>query len=112
MSDEEEMQRIRLKKQKEYEESLYNEQMNTEKEEREHYNEEKKKILRQILTPEARERIARIRLVKPDVADNIEQQLISLAMSGKIRNMIDDDTLKKILDKIIPEKKEIKIVRR
>ena len=36
---------------------------------------ERSEILRRILTPEARERLGRIRLAKPDVAQAIEQQI-------------------------------------
>ena len=73
---------------------------------------ERTEILRRILTPEARERLARIRLAKPDVASAVEQQLIALAASGRIQRAIDDATLRALLERIAPEKREIKITRR
>jgi programmed cell death protein 5 len=73
---------------------------------------QKQAILRQIMTPEARERLARIRMTKPDVAQTIEMQLIQLAQAGRIQQMIDDATLRALLERAIPKKREIKIERR
>lgn len=73
---------------------------------------EQKEILRRVLTPEARERLGRIRLAKPDQAAAVEQQIISLALSGRLARQIDDATLRAILEKVMPEKREIKITRR
>lgn len=73
---------------------------------------EQREVLRRILTPEARERLGRIRLAKPDAAAAVEQQLLSLALSGRLTREIDDATLKAILEKVLPEKREIKITRR
>ncbi len=73
---------------------------------------ERSEILRRILTPDARERLGRIRLAKPDVAQAVEQQLIGLAASGRIQRMVDDATLRALLERIAPERREIKITRR
>jgi programmed cell death protein 5 len=73
---------------------------------------ERSEILRRILTPEARERLGRIRLAKPDVANAVEQQLIALAASGRIQRAIDDATLRSLLERIAPERRDIKITRR
>jgi programmed cell death protein 5 len=73
---------------------------------------ERSEILRRILTPEARERLGRIRLAKPDVAAAVEQQLIALAASGRIQRAVDDVTLRALLERINPERREIKITRR
>ena len=69
-------------------------------------------ILRQILTPEARERLAHIELAYPDLTESIESQLIGLAQSGRVQRVIDDPTLRQILTRLIPKKREIKIERR
>jgi len=73
---------------------------------------QKEMVLRQILTPEARERLARIELAYPEVTENIENQLIVLAQSGRVDRMIDDATLTDILRRIMPQKRDIKIERR
>lgn len=57
-------------------------------------------VLRKILTPEARSRLANLRLVKPELADTIEQQIIALAQSGRIPLPITDEFLKKLLSQI------------
>ncbi len=69
-------------------------------------------ILRQILTPEARERLGRITLAYPEISQEIESRLISLAQSGRVTRAIDDATLKEILRAVAPKKREIKIERR
>lgn len=69
-------------------------------------------ILRQILTPEARERLGRIQLAYPEVAESVENQLIALAQSGRVQSVIDDRTLQEILRRVVPKKREIKIERR
>jgi programmed cell death protein 5 len=73
---------------------------------------ERAEILRRILTPEARERLGRIRLAKPEVANSVEQQLISLASSGRLQRQVDDATLRALLERVMPERREIKITRR
>lgn len=73
---------------------------------------ERSEILRRILTPEARERLGRIRLAKPDVAASVEQQLIALAASGRIQRQIDDATLRSLLERIAPDRRDITITRR
>jgi programmed cell death protein 5 len=73
---------------------------------------ERSEILRRVLTPDARERLGRIRLAKPEVAMSVEQQLIALAASGRIQRPIDDATLRALLERIAPERREIRITRR
>jgi programmed cell death protein 5 len=74
-------------------------------------DEQKKTILRSILTNDARQRLGRIKIVRPDVAEAIENQLIMFAQSGQIKNQIDDKQLQMLLKKIIPKKHDIKIKR-
>jgi programmed cell death protein 5 len=73
---------------------------------------ERAELLRRILTPEARERLGRIRLAKPEVANSVEQQLISLASTGRLQRQVDDATLRALLERVMPERREIKITRR
>jgi len=73
---------------------------------------ERTEILRRILTPDARERLGRIRLAKPEVASAVEQQLIALAASGRLPRAVDDLTLRQLLERIAPDRREIRITRR
>ena len=73
---------------------------------------QKQSVLRQILTPEARDRLANIKLANPQMADGVEMQLIQLAQSGRLRGVIDDAMLRNILAQITPQKREITIQRR
>jgi len=76
------------------------------------FEEQKKAALRQILTTEARERLGRIKAARPEVAENIENQLIMFAQSGQLKNKINDEQLRELLSKLIPKKRDIKIKRR
>jgi programmed cell death protein 5 len=73
---------------------------------------ERAEALRRILTPEARERLGRIRLAKPEVAQSVEQQLLALAASGRLARAVDDTMLRSLLERIMPEKREIRITRK
>ncbi|MFQ5975207.1 MAG: DNA-binding protein [Candidatus Hydrothermarchaeales archaeon] len=68
--------------------------------------------IQQILTPEARARLANIKMAKPEYATQIELMLIQIAQSGQLKNKITDEQLKSILGKIAEgSKKEFKIKR-
>ena len=73
---------------------------------------QKQNALRQILTTEARQRLANIRLANPHMADTVEMQLNQLAQSGRIQGIIDDTMLRNILAQITPQQREITIERR
>jgi len=75
-------------------------------------NAQKDVILRAILEPEARERLVRVRMARPDIAASVEQQLIVLYQQGRIRQRIDDATLRELLSRMTPKGREPTIERR
>jgi programmed cell death protein 5 len=70
---------------------------------------QKRQAMMQILTPEARSRLANLRLTKPEFVDQIELQLIQLAQTGRVSSKITDEQLKELLRKLAGQKREINI---
>ena len=67
--------------------------------------------LRMALTSEARQRLANVRMVRPDLANSIEEYVIQLASSGKLRSAVDDDQVKQMLAQLQGRKRDITIRR-
>ena len=72
---------------------------------------QKQAVLKRILTPEARQRLTNIKMVRPEFADQLELQLIQLAQTGKVKLPISDSQLKDALVRLQSQRKEIKIRR-
>lgn len=68
-------------------------------------------IMRMALTSEARQRLANIRMVKPQIAQTIEEYIVQLASSGKLKQVINDDQLKELLGSLQGKKREFTIKR-
>jgi programmed cell death protein 5 len=110
MAEEDELDALRRRKLQELEYRA--QQESVAQEQSKHMDAQKQALMRQLLTPEARERLANLRMTRPDIVDSVENQLITLVQSGRINQQIDDYTLRQILRKIVPKKREIKIERR
>jgi len=72
---------------------------------------QKQALLRKILTPEARQRLTNLKMVKPEFTAQIELQLIQLAQQGKLQIPVTDQQLKQILIQLQAQKRETKIRR-
>ena len=103
--DDEELERIRQRKMEELQRRI------AEEEERARRELERQAAMRVILTPEARQRLANLRLVKPELVAQLEEQLIQLANTGRIRMPITDETLKQILLRLSSSRRRIRIRR-
>ena len=69
----------------------------------------KKQLLGKILTKEAYERLARVRIANPETASQVELYLIQLFQAGKI-STVGDSQLREVLV-ALTEKREFKIKR-
>lgn len=68
-------------------------------------------VLRMALTSEARQRLANVKMVRPDLANSIEDYVIQLASAGKLKRAVDDEEVKQMLASLQERKREIKIRR-
>lgn len=66
-------------------------------------------ILKMVLTSDARHRLTTVKMVKPEVARNIEEQLIRAASSGQLKHALTDEELKKILESYQQQKRDFNI---
>ena len=74
-------------------------------------NAQKDMLLKQLLSSEARLRLNNVKMVKPDLANMVENYLLGLASQGKAPSQITDDQLKQILLSAQQPKKDFKINR-
>ena len=107
--DEAELEELRRRKMLELQARLQEQQRQEEL--RRKFEYQKRAVLQQILTPEASSRLANIRMAKPEFAEQLGLQLLQLAQSGRITSKITDEQLKKILDRIVSSRREIRIKR-
>lgn len=111
MSNDEELNEIRRRKLEELKQQAVQQQM-VEAQQKE-YESKKYELMRKILSPEGRQRLENIRMVKPEFAEQIEIQLIQLFQAGKLRGAtpLPDNAFKKLLEQIssLGKKKEFNI---
>lgn len=72
---------------------------------------QKERALRVILTPQARQRLKRIKMVRREFAEELELILIQSAQTGKINIPLNDEQLKRILSQLQSSRRDIKIKR-
>ncbi|MBU0953501.1 MAG: hypothetical protein KKA90_03715 [Nanoarchaeota archaeon] len=58
---------------------------------------QKRVIMLRILSKEAYERLARIKLVNPELAGQLELYIMQLVQAGRLTDMVTDQKLKEIL---------------
>ena len=72
---------------------------------------QKEIMLRQVLSGDARLRLNNVRMVKPELADLVENYILNLSVQGKISGQISDDQLKQILASAQQPKRDFKFNR-
>ena len=70
-----------------------------------------KMLMTEILEPKARERISNLKLVKPELATQVQIYLVQAYQAGQIRGKLSDEDLVAILKKV-DSKKDFKITRK
>lgn len=111
MASDEELQRLRERRLLELQ--AQQQQSEEMRRERQEVETQKQALLRKILTPEARQRLVNIKMVRPDYADQLELQLIQVAQSGKVKLPITDEILKRMLEQVqAQQQREIRIRRK
>jgi len=72
---------------------------------------QKEMMLKQVLSSDARLRLNNVRMVKPDLADLVENYILNLNVQGKISGQISDEQLKQILLSAQQPKRDFKFNR-
>ena len=72
---------------------------------------QKEMMLKQVLSADARLRLNNVRMVKPDLADLVENYILNLSVQGKITGQISDEQLKQILLSVQQPKRDFKFNR-
>jgi programmed cell death protein 5 len=73
---------------------------------------QRKAMLRQALTDGARKRLNTVQMSKPEFGEQVEQQVVALAQSGRLQGKIDEEKMKELLQEMKPESKSFDIQRR
>lgn len=73
---------------------------------------QRKAALRKHLTDGARKRLNTVKMSKPDFGQQVEQQILALAQSGRIQDQIDEEQMKQLLQELKPDDQGFNIRRR
>ncbi|DBA01355.1 TPA: hypothetical protein N0F65_001594 [Lagenidium giganteum] len=76
------------------------EQMQAEQAKQKEQEEMRNSLMPQVMTPEARERLSRIKIVKPEKARAIEDMVLQMAQRGQLSAKIDEDRLIELLNRV------------
>jgi programmed cell death protein 5 len=67
---------------------------------------QKQNIMRRLLTPEARLRLANIKMVRPEFGQQLELELVQIAQGGRVPLPITDEQLKRLLIQLEGQQKK------
>ncbi|WP_049969567.1 DNA-binding protein [Haladaptatus cibarius] len=108
--DDDRLEELRKKKMEEMQDQKQQEE--AQQQAKQQADAQKKALLRQYLTDGARKRLNSVRMSKPQFAEQVEQQILAIAQSGRINGKIDDQKMKELLRELKPDKKSFNIKRR
>ncbi|WP_254531787.1 DNA-binding protein [Natrinema gelatinilyticum] len=111
--DEDKLEELRQQKMEQLQERAESQQSEASQEAAQQQAEaQKNALLRQHLTDDARKRLNTVKMSKPQFGEQVEQQVVSLARSGRIQGQIDDDKMKQLLKELKPDSQSFDIQRR
>ncbi|MFT4923454.1 MAG: programmed cell death protein 5 [Haloarculaceae archaeon] len=108
----EEIEKLRQKKMEQLKEQADGQDEEAMEAQRQQQEAQKKAILRQNLTDGARKRLNTVKMSKPQVGEQVEQQIVALAQSGRLQGKIDEEKMKQLLQELTPDSKSFDIRRR
>ncbi|MXX20643.1 MAG: DNA-binding protein [Cenarchaeum sp. SB0665_bin_23] len=73
--------------------------------------EQKDILLRKILDPESRLRLGNVRMVRPDLATQVENYLVAMMTQGRLNPPVTDEQLKQILLSLQQPRRNFKMSR-
>ena len=79
---------------------------------REQAEAQRKAVLRQHLTDGARKRLNTVKMSREQFGEQVEQQIVALAQSGRLQQKIDEEKMKELLREMKPDSKSFNITRR
>jgi len=82
---------------------------NNERAKEEEIRQMRERALRILLTPEARQRLNNLKMVRPELVSNVEDYIIAMGSQGRINRALTDEELKKILLQIQSSRRDFKI---
>ena len=109
MSDDNELEEIRRRKMQELQKQAIDQQKQKEADDR--FQEQKDTIMRKILAPEARQRLTNLKMVRPELVEAIEAQLINLVQAGQLSRLgiqlpMSDEQFKNLLAQLMGKEKK------
>ncbi|ELY68497.1 DNA-binding protein [Natrinema versiforme] len=110
--DEEKLEELRQKKMEQLQDRAESQGEGGQEAAQQQAEAQKKAVLRQHLTDDARKRLNTVKMSKPQFGEQVERQVVSLARSGRVQGKIDDDKMKQLLKELKPDSQSFDIQRR
>jgi programmed cell death protein 5 len=112
MPDEDELEQLREERMEELQEKAQEQDGEAMEAQRQQAEAQKKAVLRQHLTDGARQRLNSVKMSRPQFGEQVEQQVVALARSGRIQGKIDEEKMKQLLKELKPDSKSFNVRRR
>ncbi|MFX1514585.1 MAG: DNA-binding protein [Promethearchaeota archaeon] len=102
--DENDLSAIRQRRAEELKRQM--EQQQAEEQVKAEIEQQRRAVLQKILEEPALDRLTNVRMVKPQLAQAVESQLIGLAQSGRLQSKITDKQLKSMLARLADSRRD------